>query len=121
MATHPVYRSSAARRLQKRGLSLLWFLLAACATPVEHNNFKEVMSRQVGKSIDDADAYPVFYRLREVNAKQLPNGNLEEQYAAGRNGRCQLYFEVEPVARRIVRWSFDGSERDCVIVPRGAS
>ena len=93
-------------------------LLAACATPPEHENFKAVMSRQIGKSLDDPDAYPVFYRLREVNAKPLPNGNLEEQYAAGRDGRCQLYFEVEPRARRIVRWAFEGRERDCVIVPR---
>jgi len=91
----------------------------ACATPPEHENFKQVMAAQVGKGIDDADAYPVFYRLREVNAKALPNGNLEEQYAAGRKGDCRLFFEVEPLTRRIVRWSFDGAKRDCVIVPPG--
>jgi hypothetical protein len=91
-------------------------VLAGCAgTSAERENFRQVMDRQVGKGIDDADAYPVFYRLRELNSKPLPNGNLLSQYAAGRNGRCKLYFEVEPRARRIVRWSSEGSERDCVL------
>ena len=101
----------------KWGLSpFMVLLLAGCAsTGAEQENFRQVMDRQVGKGIDDADAYPVFYRLRELNSKSLPNGNLQQQYAAGRNGRCKLYFEVEPRARRIVRWSSEGGERDCVI------
>ena len=94
-------------------ISLL--LLAACATPPEHENFKQVMGAQVGKRIDDPDAYPVFYRLRQVNSKGLPNGNQQQEYAAGRKGECRLFFEVEPLTRRIVRWSYEGSERDCVI------
>jgi hypothetical protein len=90
-------------------------LLAACATPPEHLTFKEVMSHQVGKSIDDADAYPVFYRLRQMNVKSLPNGHEQHEYAAGRKGDCRLFFEVEPLTRRIVKWSYEGSERECVI------
>ncbi len=96
---------------------LLVLLVAACATPAEHLNFKRVMDRQVGKNIDDGDAYPVFYRLRQLNTKTLPNGRGQRQYAARRNGRCNLYFEVAPLTGRIEAWSFDGSERDCVIVP----
>jgi hypothetical protein len=96
-------------------VALIALALAACATSAEHENFKQVMNRQVGKGIDDADAYPVFYRLRELTTKQLPNGNLLQQYAAGRSGRCTLSFEVEPRERRIVRWSSDGGERDCVL------
>ena len=98
---------------------ILVLVLAGCATAPEHENFKQVMGAQVGKRIDDADAYPVFYRLREVNAKPLPNGNIQEEYAAGRKGECRLFFEVEPLTRRIIAWSFDGSERNCVIVPAG--
>ena len=41
----------------------LALLAGGCATPPEHLGFKEVMNRQIGKSIDDPDAYPVFYRL----------------------------------------------------------
>ena len=105
---------SCARRLTSVALLLA---TAACATPPEHENFKRVMDRQVGKLIDDPDAYPVFYRLRQTNTKQLANGNQQQQYAAGRNGRCQVNFEVAPLTRRIVRWSFEGKERDCVLQP----
>lgn len=102
----------------KRALPLC-LVIAGCATQnPAHDNFKQVMDRQVGKRIDDPDAYPVFYRLREAKSKQLANGNQLEEYAAGRNERCRLQFEVEPATRRIVRWSTEGSERDCVIAPR---
>jgi len=89
--------------------------LLGCATPAEHLAFKDVMDHQIGKGIDDADAYPVFYRLKQGNVKSLPNGNQQYEYAGGRSGDCQLFFEVEPISRRIVRWSSAGSERDCVI------
>lgn len=108
---------SCARRLT----SLALLLAAACATAPEHENFKRVMARQIGKSIDDSDAYPVFYKLRQTSSKPLPNGNQQQQYAAGRNGRCQLNFDVDPLTRQIVGWSFDGSERDCVIETRRGS
>lgn len=99
-----------------RAAAVIALLLAGCAsTNADYENFKQVMDRQVGRGIDDPDAYPVFYRLRELNSKSLPNGNLLQQYAAGRNGRCKLLFEVEPGKRRIVRWSSEGSERDCVL------
>jgi len=94
---------------------ILLLALAGCATPPEHENFKQVMGAQVGKRIDDPDAYPVFYRLREVNAKPLANGNVEEEYAAGRRGECRLFFEVDALTRRILRWSYEGSQRECVI------
>jgi hypothetical protein len=102
----------------RAAVALAALLLAACAANPEHENFKRVMEHQVGKLIDDADAYPVFYKLRQTSSKSLPNGNLQQQYAAGRNGRCELSFEVEPFTRRIVRWSTDGGERDCVIPTR---
>lgn len=99
-----------------RRLAAACLALAACATPPGHEAFQQVMDRQVGKLIDEPDAYPVFYRLRERNAKALPNGNTEHEYAAGRDGRCQLFFETD-LSGRIVRWRADGSERNCVITP----
>lgn len=103
-----------------RGGALIALLLAGCAsTSAEHENFRQVMDRQVGKSIDDADAYAVFYRLRELNTKSLANGNLLQQYAAGRKERCKLNFEIEPRTRRIVRWSSEGSEGDCLLTRPG--
>lgn len=102
----------------KRAALALSALLAACATSPEHENFKQVMNRQVGKSAGDPDAYPVLYRLRQVNEKTLPNGNRQLQYAAGRRGECKLYYEVQPGSLTIVRWAYEGSERECVIPPR---
>ena len=107
--------------MAKWGLSpFMLLVLAGCASSsAEHDNFKQVMDRQVGKGIDDPDAYPVFYRLRELNTKSLPNGNLLQQYAAGRRQGCKLYFEVDPRTRRIVRWSSEGSESDCILTRPG--
>jgi hypothetical protein len=102
-----------------RHAALIGLLLAGCATTnAAHRNFTEVMDRQVGKGIDDPDAYPVFYRLREGKSKQLENGNRLYEYLAGRNERCLVQFEVDPATRRILRWSSEGRERDCVIPPR---
>jgi hypothetical protein len=91
-------------------------VLAACATSPEHENFKHVMSRQVGKHVDDPDFYPVYYRLKPVEGKRLPNGNRQEAYEGGRRGKCRLLFEVDG-AQRVAGWSFDGDPSDCVIVP----
>lgn len=101
--------------MRKTGTVPIFLLLTACATPPEHLAFKDVMNHQVGKSIDDADAYPVYYRLKQGTVKSLPNGNQNYEYAAGRDGDCKVFFEVEPITRRIVGWSFQGYERDCVI------
>ena len=97
---------------------LLALSLTGCVTPPEHDAFKQVMDHQVGKSIDDPDVYPVLYKLRLTNTKSAPNGNLEYQYATGRRGKCELKFEVAPLERKIVKWSYDGGERECVIETR---
>jgi hypothetical protein len=90
--------------------------LAACAVPPGHEAFKRVMDRQVGKQADEADFYPVLYRLRVVDAKTLANGDTEEEYRAGPKGDCRLFFEETSSERRIVRWRFEGGERECVLV-----
>jgi len=93
-------------------------LVAACAsgTSAERDNFKRVMDRQVGKSIDDSDAYPVYYRLKQLNSKQLPNGNTQLIYAAGWNQKCQVGYEVGS-DRKIVKWAIVDGADDCVIFP----
>jgi hypothetical protein len=108
---------SAALRCKTLASLIVCLAAAACATPPGHQAFKRVMERQVGRQADDPDFYPVYYRLKQVDAKALPNGNTEEQYSAGRRGDCRLFFETTPGARRVVRWRYEGSERDCVIVP----
>ena len=97
-----------------RGLTPFIFL-AACAANPQHENFRQVMQKQVGKSAEDTDFYPTLYRLKQTNSQRLPNGNVREEYAAGRNGKCKLYFETTAAARRVVGWSYDGDSDDCVI------
>jgi len=74
------------------------------------------MDRQVGKSIDDPDAYPVYYRLKQLTTKPLPNGNLQQVYAAGREGKCQVGYELN-LSRNIVGWSIVEKPDECVIEP----
>jgi hypothetical protein len=102
-----------------RAAVIAGLLLAACTsgpTASERDNFKRVMDRQVGKSIDDADAYPVYYRLRQLVTKPLPNGNALQVYAAGREAKCQVGFELA-LNRQIVRWTIEEGANDCVIDP----
>jgi hypothetical protein len=75
------------------------------------------MDRQVGKSLDDADAYPVYYQLKLLDTKPLANGNTQSVYAAGWNGKCQVGYEVTPIDRKIVKWSIVDGADDCVIYP----
>ena len=91
------------------------FFLTACASSPQSEAFRQVMQRQVGKTVDDSDFYPALYRLRQTNSQRLPNGNFKEEYAAGPGGKCKLSFEVTPEARRVVGWSSDGDPGDCVI------
>jgi hypothetical protein len=98
----------------KWGLSPI-ILLVACATSPQSESFRAVMERQVGKSADDSDFYPTLYRLRQTNSQPLPNGNVKEEYAAGRAGKCKVTFVTTPGTRRVVGWSADGDRGDCVI------
>src|SRR4051812_22745919 len=102
-----------------RAAALGVLLLVACAgtTAPERDNFKRVMDRQIGKSIDDSDAYPVFYRLKQLTSKPLPNGNTLQVYAAGRNAKCQVGYEVNNLDRRITGWTIEDGADECVISP----
>lgn len=99
------------------GLTPIIFLVACAAGP-ESANFRQVMQRQVGKSADDSDFYPTLYNLRQTNSQRLPNGNVKDEYAAGRNGKCKLSFETTAGARQVVGWSAEGDPGDCVILRR---
>jgi hypothetical protein len=57
----------------------------------------------------------VLYRLKQTNSQRLPNGNMREEYAGGRDGKCKLSFETTQAARQVVGWSSEGDTADCVI------
>jgi len=92
-------------------------VLTACASGRGHQNFKNIMQLEVGKSADAPYAYRNHYRERRIASRTLPNGNIEEEYRSGRGPHCRVYFEIDEAAGKIVNWRYEGTEQDCVIVP----
>ena len=64
---------------------------------------------------DDPNALRNRYGRFRAGVKELPNGNVEEQYDFVRN--CPVYFEIDKVTRKIVNWRYEGTEKDCRITP----
>ena len=98
--------------------ALLFFLpLAGClfAAGTGHENFKNMMQSNVGKSMDDPYVYRNRYRSLLMGTRELPNGNIEEKF--NRHPRCPVFFEIDKKARTIVGWRYEGTDHDCVIVP----
>ena len=92
-------------------------LLTACLYTSGHKVFLHNMQFEVGKSADDPYSYRNLYRRRLLSAKDLPNGNLEEEFPDGRRERCRVFFEIDKVARKIVSWRYEGTEDDCATTP----
>ncbi|MEE9494858.1 MAG: hypothetical protein V3W04_16000 [Gammaproteobacteria bacterium] len=80
-----------------------------------HENFVSIMSSQIGKSVDAPNSYTGAYRKYRVSETRLENGNIEEEYKRGK--RCRHFFEIDNKSSIIVGWRFEGSEKDCAIVP----
>jgi hypothetical protein len=91
----------------------------ACASPSElsHQNFKEAMQLQVGRSIEDRYLSRNRYPARHVASKALLNGNTEEEFYAGHGLRCRVFFEIDNKAGKIVGWRYEGTKEDCAIPP----
>lgn len=94
---------------------LLLLSVSSCGSVTPHENFKNTMSYSVGKSIDDPPRITGAYPDALVSSKILPNGNIENQYRW--RGTCRYFFEIDQQTHKIVGWRFEGSERDCEIVP----
>jgi hypothetical protein len=101
-------------RIISLALALILFeSLSACAFQSAQENFSHWMQCQVGKKVDDADAFTNRYPQLRVAVRNLPNGNLEEEYKAGYMLRCRVYFEVDTSSRKIVSWRYEGTDQDC--------
>lgn len=93
---------------------LLMPMVSSCAALSPHENFKGHMRGNVGKKIDGPSTLWVKPD-RYVGTRQLSNGNTEKEYKL--RGTCRYFFEFNPETRVIVGWRFEGSEKDCAIVP----
>ena len=80
-----------------------------------HENFKDHIYGEIGKSVDNAPDYSWRSKKGLLDAKVLPNGNIEQKYRY--QGTCIYYFEIDPKTRLIVGARFEDSEGDCVVAP----
>ena len=96
--------------------SLTMLVLLGCATITPHENFTKILTREVGRSIDEVSASSWVRPGQLIDSTVLPNGNWANRYKYYR-GTCIYTLEVSPVTRRIVGVSFVGSESDCVVNP----
>jgi hypothetical protein len=99
------------------GFALLTVIAAGCATGRAHENFKAHMDAEVGKSANDRYAFRNHYPEWKVSDQQLPNGNIEEKFRAGRGTTCYVFFEINRTSQRIIGWRYEGTQEDCSILP----
>jgi hypothetical protein len=73
------------------------------------------MQVQIGRSADDPNTSLNRYPENRGFAKNLPNGNIEQEYRFGPD--CQVYFEIDKTSRKIIGWRYEGAQEDCVLIP----
>ena len=83
--------------LKKSYIFFLAVAISGCAffagvTP--HENFKNHIYSEIGKSIDNAPSYSWRHEKDLLESKVLPNGNIENKYRYLRT--CVYYFEIDP-------------------------
>ena len=94
------------------------FLIASqssCVAVTPQENFRLHMESKIGMNIDDPPKVTGINPAQLISSKILQNGNLENEYLF--RGTCRYSYEIDQKSRKIVGWRFEGSERDCEIVP----
>lgn len=94
---------------------LMLLSLPSCSSVTPHENFKAHMASNVGSPIDKPREPGIALAKYFLGSRVLPNGNIENEYQD--RGTCRYFFEFNPKTRIIVGWRFEGSERDCEVVP----
>jgi hypothetical protein len=103
-------------RIVTLALALTFFgSLLACASESAQQNFKDWLQQQLGKSVDDPDAYINRYPENRITTRNLPNGNLELKYKGGHLLRCTVYFEIDKSSRTIISEHYEGTGQNCSI------
>lgn len=87
--------------------------LAGCLSFTAHENFKNHMQWNVGKSADDADVTFNRYPERRGTLRSLPNGNREQEWVY--RNLCRAYFEIDATSRKIIDWRFEGNPDVCTV------
>jgi hypothetical protein len=102
---------------ENKNLYLVTFilLLLGCSAVTPHENFRDHINGEIGKSTDNAPDYSFRHEKKVINSKSLPNGNIEKEYKYLRS--CRYFFEINPKTHIIVGARFEGKESDCVVAP----
>ena len=91
-------------------MALMVVVLPACPHYNSLGTYREdfiiSMQRDVGRSIDD------FSYLQTKSSRQLPNGNIENEYWLG---PCPVFYEFDPETRIIVDWWFEENDH-CIYI-----
>ena len=82
-------------------------VLSSCSALTPHENFKAHMRSDIGRSVDDPHTW-AGPRFEPINLKELPSGNVENEYEF--RGTCRYFFEYNPESRVIVGWHFEGRD-----------
>ena len=111
------------RKIVFSAVVILLGILSASCSSTPHENFKNFMQNDIGKSADDPNVLIVRYSESEdvINGTILPNGNTEvglvirasPPYKEG----CTAFFEIDKETNIITNWRYEGSEKGCVIMP----
>jgi len=100
-----------------RLLSAILFVISfpSCSSITPHDNFKSLMGHNVGSRIDNPNVIGSTNPKYLIESKKKPNGNMENKYRG--KGTCRIYFEYNPETLIITGWLYEGSKKDCSIVP----
>jgi hypothetical protein len=101
------------------GVVMLTGSLFGCALPTPYENFKDSITSDIGRSLDDPRIQFFYLRQTPLQVVSLQNGHDEYHYKLYYRGRdtCRYMIEVDPSARIIVNTRWEGTEEDCGIVP----
>ena len=109
------------RKIVFSAVVILLGMLSVSCSSTPHENFKNFMQNDIGKSADDPNVLIVRYSEDIVNNKILPNGNTEVEFlirvSPPYKESCTAFFEIDKTTNIIINWRYEGSEEGCVIMP----
>jgi hypothetical protein len=100
-------------------ITTVFLCLSACGHYGDpHNNFVVSNEQFIGMKFDPLlrNEHPSFMNHRIWTQTELPNGNLSYRASYARDS-CYVIYEVDRVTRVIVRFSWEGNRRHCILNP----
>ena len=103
------------RRLVTISIVTLSIVNYSCNVPTPHENFRHIMQVDIGKRMQDSTTNISRYSDQIYKRNTLSNGNIE--IGLNHIGNCKVFFQVDHRTSIILDWRYEGSQKDCVVVP----